>query len=57
MSNIKDDDQNDQLKGITGYDWLVCVKPLKKQLLVTCRAYYQPHQNLAIDERIMTKRS
>lgn len=47
MSNIKEDELNDHLKGNTGYDWLFHVK----LVLVTLRAYYQSHQDLAIKER------
>ncbi|XP_053473467.1 piggyBac transposable element-derived protein 4 [Ictalurus furcatus] len=57
MSNTKEDEENDRLKGTAGYDRLCRVKPLMGQLLLACKAYYQPHQNLAIDERMVATKA
>ncbi|KAJ8380082.1 hypothetical protein SKAU_G00008600 [Synaphobranchus kaupii] len=50
MSDPAADILNDQLRGQAGYDGLFTVKPLQDQILTACRAFYHPHQNLAIDE-------
>ncbi|KAJ8353661.1 hypothetical protein SKAU_G00212280 [Synaphobranchus kaupii] len=53
MSDPAADILNDQLRGQAGYDGLFRVKPLQDQILTACRAFYHPHQNLAIDERMV----
>ncbi|KAJ8365927.1 hypothetical protein SKAU_G00147580 [Synaphobranchus kaupii] len=53
MSDPAGDVVNDQLRGQEGYDPLFRLKPLHDQILMSCRAYYHPNQNLAIDERMV----
>ncbi|KAJ8381070.1 hypothetical protein SKAU_G00018480 [Synaphobranchus kaupii] len=56
MSDTTTDAINDQLKGQAGYDGLFRLKPLHDQILTACRAYYHPHRNLAIDERMVASK-
>ncbi|XP_035378548.1 piggyBac transposable element-derived protein 4-like [Electrophorus electricus] len=53
MSDPAADAVNDQLQGQPGYDGLFRIKPLQEQILTACQAYYHPHQNIAVDERIV----
>lgn len=57
MSNTKEDEENNRLKGTAGYDRLFRLKPLMDQLSLACKAYYHPYQNLAINERMVAMRS
>ncbi|KAJ8356523.1 hypothetical protein SKAU_G00193170 [Synaphobranchus kaupii] len=57
MSDTTADAINDQLKGQAGYDGLFHLKPLHDQILTACRAYYHPHWNLAIDERMVASKA
>ncbi|KAG7487665.1 hypothetical protein MATL_G00025970 [Megalops atlanticus] len=57
MSDPAADAVNDQLRGQPGYDGLFCLKPLQEQILTACRAYYQPRQNLSIDERMVATKA
>ncbi|KAJ8353412.1 hypothetical protein SKAU_G00209790 [Synaphobranchus kaupii] len=57
MSDTTADVINDQLKGQAGYDGLFRLKPLHDQILTACRAYYHPHRNLAIDERMVASKA
>ncbi|KAK1803342.1 hypothetical protein P4O66_004131 [Electrophorus voltai] len=53
MSDPAADAINDQLRGQPGYDCLFRLKPLMEQILTACQRYYQPHQNIAADERMV----
>uniref|UniRef100_A0A3B1KE49 PiggyBac transposable element-derived protein domain-containing protein n=1 Tax=Astyanax mexicanus TaxID=7994 RepID=A0A3B1KE49_ASTMX len=57
MSDPDADVKNDQLRGQPEYDGLFRLKPLQEQILAACRAYYQPHQNLSIDERMVATKA
>ncbi|XP_015458048.2 piggyBac transposable element-derived protein 4-like [Astyanax mexicanus] len=57
MSDPDSDAKNDQLRGEPEYDGLFRLKPLQEQILSACRAYYQPHQNLSIDERMVATKA
>ncbi|KAK1791141.1 hypothetical protein P4O66_002174 [Electrophorus voltai] len=48
---------NDQLRGKPGYDCLFRLKPLMEQILTACQAYYQPHQNIAMDKRMVATKA
>lgn len=48
---------NDQFHGQPGYDGLFCLKPLLDDILMACRAHYHPHQNLAVDEHMVTTKA
>ncbi|KAK1784047.1 hypothetical protein P4O66_004350, partial [Electrophorus voltai] len=53
MSDPAADAINDQLRGQPAYDCLFRLKPLMEQILTACQAHYQPHQNIAVDERMV----
>ncbi|XP_030646870.1 piggyBac transposable element-derived protein 4-like [Chanos chanos] len=57
MSDPAEDAKNDQLKGKPEYDPLFRLKPLQDQIQTACRAYYHPHQNLSIDERMVASKA
>ncbi|XP_030627655.1 piggyBac transposable element-derived protein 4 [Chanos chanos] len=57
MSDPAGDAVNNQLRGQPGYDRLFCLKPLMEQILTACRTHYHPHQNLAIDERMVATKA
>ncbi|XP_041939676.1 piggyBac transposable element-derived protein 4-like [Alosa sapidissima] len=57
MSDPAADKVNDQLRGTPMHDGLCRLKPLQEQILTACRAYYHPHQNLAVDERMVATKA
>ncbi|KAK1784272.1 hypothetical protein P4O66_019984, partial [Electrophorus voltai] len=57
LSDPAADAINDQLRGQPAYDCLFRLKPLMGQILTACQAYYQPHQNIAIDERMVATKA
>lgn len=50
MSDTQKYQENDQNKGTAGYDCLARVKPLHHDMVEPCKTYFQPAQNLYIDE-------
>ncbi|XP_035383260.1 piggyBac transposable element-derived protein 4 isoform X2 [Electrophorus electricus] len=57
MSDPAADAINDQLRGQPGYDSLFRLKPLMEQTLTACKAYYHPHKNIAVDERMVATKA
>lgn len=57
MSDPTADLVKDQLRGQPGYDPLFRVKPLQDQILLACKSYYHPYQNIAIDERMVATKA
>ncbi|KAK1784006.1 hypothetical protein P4O66_004496 [Electrophorus voltai] len=57
MSDPAADAVNDQLRGQPAYDCLFRLKPFMEQILTACQAYYQPHQNIAVDERMVATKA
>ncbi|XP_029377184.1 piggyBac transposable element-derived protein 4-like [Echeneis naucrates] len=57
MSDPAADLVNDQLRGQPGYDPLFRLKPLQDQILLACKAYYHPYQNITIDERMAASKA
>lgn len=45
--------KNDQLRGQPGHDQLCRLRPVLGDIIDACRAYYHPHQNFAVDERMV----
>uniref|UniRef100_A0A4W4G4I4 PiggyBac transposable element-derived protein domain-containing protein n=1 Tax=Electrophorus electricus TaxID=8005 RepID=A0A4W4G4I4_ELEEL len=57
MSDIEETMKNDKLKGTPGCDRLFRLKPLMEQILIACKAYYHPYQNISIDERMVATKA
>uniref|UniRef100_W5LLL1 PiggyBac transposable element-derived protein 4-like n=1 Tax=Astyanax mexicanus TaxID=7994 RepID=W5LLL1_ASTMX len=57
MSDIEEDVKNDGLKGTSKHDRLGRLRPLMDDIQIACKAYYQPDQNLSIDERMVATKS
>ncbi|XP_060784757.1 piggyBac transposable element-derived protein 4-like [Neoarius graeffei] len=57
MSDPAGDVVNDKLRGQPGFDGLFRLKPLLDDILMACRTYYHPHQNLAVDERMVATKA
>ncbi|XP_049340780.1 piggyBac transposable element-derived protein 4-like [Astyanax mexicanus] len=57
MSDIEEDLKNDGLRGTSRYDRLARLRPLMDEIKIACKAFYQPDQNLAIDERMVATKS
>ncbi|KAJ8277295.1 hypothetical protein GJAV_G00073640 [Gymnothorax javanicus] len=53
MSDPDEDRKNDALKGTDKYDHLFRLRPLIGDVEAACRAFYQPRQQLSIDERMV----
>lgn len=57
MSDSDEDVQNDRKKGTPAYDRLFQLKPLLDDIGHACRAFYQPRQNLSVDERMVATKA
>ena len=55
MNDSDEDAVNDRKKGTEDYTGLHRRRPLYDSLQTACKTVYHPHQNLAVDERIVTK--
>ncbi|KAJ8363311.1 hypothetical protein SKAU_G00121420 [Synaphobranchus kaupii] len=53
MSNPMEDVHNDRKRETPAYDRLFRLRPLLDQIVAACRAFYHPHQAVAVDERIV----
>ncbi|MGL4646783.1 MAG: hypothetical protein ACRCVL_06715, partial [Cetobacterium sp.] len=57
LSDPDDDAANDSKKGTAGYDRLCKIKPMYQEYRQMCMAHYQPHQCVAIDERMVASKA
>ncbi|XP_033897385.3 piggyBac transposable element-derived protein 4-like [Acipenser ruthenus] len=57
ISDPEEDNENDQKKGTPQHDRLFRLRPLLDSLLLSCKTYYHPRQNLSIDERMVASKA
>ncbi|XP_036379604.1 uncharacterized protein LOC118774371 isoform X2 [Megalops cyprinoides] len=53
LSDPEEDAEMDKKKGTPDYDRLFRLRPLVDTLQTACQTWYQPHQQLSIDERMV----
>ncbi|KAJ8358836.1 hypothetical protein SKAU_G00153610 [Synaphobranchus kaupii] len=57
ISDPDTDGQNDTLRGTDRYDHLFRLRPLIDEVVAACRSFYQPRQQLSIDERMVATKA
>ncbi|KAJ8381080.1 hypothetical protein SKAU_G00018580 [Synaphobranchus kaupii] len=57
ISDPDTDGQNDALRGTDRYDCLFRLRPLIDEVVAACRSFYQPRQQLSIDERMVATKA
>ncbi|KTG01346.1 hypothetical protein cypCar_00047003 [Cyprinus carpio] len=57
LSDPKVDAENAKKKGTPAFDRLCKVKPLYDQIRDGCKSFYHPHQNIAVDERMVASKA
>ncbi|KAJ8349356.1 hypothetical protein SKAU_G00244860 [Synaphobranchus kaupii] len=57
ISDPDTDGQNDALRGTDRYNRLFRLRPLIDEVVAACRSFYQPRQQLSIDERMVATKA
>ncbi|XP_059354143.1 uncharacterized protein LOC132092088 [Carassius carassius] len=57
LCDLQEDEENNKKKGTAGYDRLLKIKPLYKDVLSACRKHFHPDREILVDERMVATKA